>query len=228
MKAEANQPLEPDYDPNMGGVGLLTWDQFDRFTRAVNDARNHVPWWRIAGHIRAGDADEMRTRSNDPTIPLPATWLAAEEITNLLHEINYWPTLEAVAKFGHEFALLLTREVETAMHKWPMSDRPHRVRFLRCRACELATLKYFPPREGGADMEIRCTNRECRAIEDPRNFAHDAALIMEEYEIAKRRVGNRKRRPRESEPVETDNLFMGQGGAGEDVEAGTNVVALSA
>jgi len=180
------------YDPNAGGVGLLTWDQYERFTRAVDDAQKHVPWWRIAGNITSGDPDEHRTRSSDPKIPLPATWLAAEEITNLLEEINQWSTLEDVAKFGHEFALQLTREVETAMHKWPISDRPHKVRHLQCRTCQRPTLKYYPPRIAGGDITVRCTESDCRAIEDPRMFEHDALLIVLEAERAKT-LGNGRR-----------------------------------
>jgi len=140
--------MEADYDPHAGGVGFLTFDEYDRLVRAVGHARTHVPWWRIAGHIRLGDAEEHKSRSSDPMIPLPATWLAAEEIGNLLLELNSVPTLEDAAKQLPEIAMTLTREVETAMAKWPMSDRPHKVRYLRCRACQQQTLKYFPPKQG--------------------------------------------------------------------------------
>jgi hypothetical protein len=199
--------LTYEIDPNEGSVGLLTVAEFDRFTRAITNARKHVAWWRIAGHIKSGDDDELRARSNEPTIPLYATWLAAEEITNLLQEINHWDTPKDVAKFGHEFALLLTREVEIA------EDKPHKVRFLRCRACQQMTLKYYPPRAGGADITVKCTN--CRAVEDPMNFAIDAALIAEENEIAKRRVGSSKRRTRKSGSVDQNGLQVGGRGPSE-------------
>lgn len=219
---------ELTYDPAAGTVGLLTYPEYERFTRAVTDALKHIPWWRIAGQLSAGDADEYKPRSSDPTIPLPATWLAAEEISNLLQEINHWETLEDVARFGHEFALTITREVETAMHKWPMEDRPHKVQFLRCRECQQVSLKYYPPKSAGSDMTIKCTNPNCRAIEDPRNFAHDAALIQEENEIAKRRLGDRKRRTSKSEPHETDGVLVGAAGEGEDDATRANVVAVPA
>lgn len=226
--------LPTDYDPHTAGIGYLTWDEWARFTRAVHNARTHVTWWRIAGHIKTSDSDELRTRSSDPTIPLPPTWLAAEEITNLLQEINHWPTLEDVAHHGPEFAVALTREVETAMHKWPLSDRPHKVQFLRCCTCQQATLKYYPPQptdpgnpdsitvpartpdtpEGFTavadilDVTVKCTN--CHTVEDSKNFAHDAALIQQENEIAKqRRLGDRGRRRRKSEPDNTDGVQVG-------------------
>jgi hypothetical protein len=227
-------------DPMHGFIGLLTWDEFDKFTRAIDNARTHIGWWRIAGHLRARDSDELHVRSADPTIPLPGTWLAAEEISNLLQEINQWETLEDVAKFGHEFALLITREVETAMAKWPMSDRPHKVKFLRCRVCQLVTLKYYPPKlttpshrdampvtvydpatrhEGVTvtdviDVTVKCTN--CHAVEDSANFSIDAALIHQENEIAKQRLGNGKRRASEGEPGSVDGVPVGGGGEGED------------
>lgn len=245
---DADLVLETEDD----SVGYLTGAEFDSFTRAIGNARTHIAWWRIAGHLKGGDSDELRVRSSDPLIPLPATWLAAEEISNLLQEINHLPTLEDVALQMHEFALLITREVETAMHKWPMSDRPHKVKFLRCRACQLVTLKYHPPKsttpshrdamtvpvydrnapEGFRavtdiiDVMVKCTN--CGAVEDSKNFSIDAALIHEENEIAKRRVGKGKRSTAESEPGQVDGVQVGGGGEGEDDASGADSVVVSA
>lgn len=212
MRAESNQFTEPDYDPDKGGVGFLTWDKFDRLGRAVNDARSHVPWWRVAGHIRVGDEDEARSRSSDPMIPLPATWLAAEEITRLLGELNRWHTLEEAVNTleGQFFAELVTREVETAMAKWPMEDKPHKVRYLRCRACQQQSLKYYPPRVGGGDITVKCTDKTCRAVEDPRMFERDALLIRLEAERGgSRRVGDGDRGTGPSEQVTDDGVSVG-------------------
>lgn len=252
-----------EYDPAEGGVGYLTWDEFDRLGRAVKNAHKHVAWWRIAGHIKLGDSEEHRPRSSDPTIPLPATWLAAEEISRLLGELNGWPTLEDAANTldGQFFATLLIREVETAMAKWPMSDRPHKVRFLRCRACQQQTLKYYPPNRGerrdadhvfpqmryqdGAvretpepdlrpvlergrtvyipvehpatvgrtallDVTVKCTNPECRAVEDPAMFERDALLIRLEAERGSgKRLDTAGGRPSEGEQIQADDLPVG-------------------
>lgn len=145
---------EPEYDPDAGGVGYLTFDQWDRLTRAWQTAFKHLPWWWVAGHVRGGDADELRSRNREHTLPLPATWLAAHEITRLMQELNQWRHLEDAANDvdGAEFALLLVREVETAAAKWPLSDRSHRVQHFRCQACQQQTLKYLPPNlRGPAD-----------------------------------------------------------------------------
>ena len=231
MRAETNQFAEPEYDPNAGGVGYLTWDQFDRLTRAVNDARSHVPWWRVAGHIRVGDEDEARSRSSDHTIPLPATWLAAEEISRLLGELNRWQTLEQAVNTleGQFFAELLTREVETAMAKWPMEDKPHKVRYLRCRVCQQQSLKYYPPRAGGGDITVKCTDATCKAVEDPRMFERDALLIRLEAErAADKRVDSSRGRTRKGRQIESDDLSVGEGTAGEDDPTEAEAVAVSA
>lgn len=258
MRAETNQSLEADYDPLAGGVGFLTFDEYDRLVRAVGHARTHVAWWRIAGHIRLGDAEEHKPRASDPMIPLPATWLAAEEISNLLLEINTVPTLEDAAKRLPEIAMTLTREVETAMAKWPMSDRPHKVRYLRCRACQQQTLKYFPPNLSGPvdaqrveaqarygagavrplaqadvrptlergktvyvaverpatvgtvsllDVTVKCTNKECGAVEDHVMFERDALLIEQEAKRGSRgRMGDGDRGTSPSEQVSGDGV----------------------
>lgn len=141
---------ETVYDPDAGGIGYLTWDQWDRLQRAWVTAHKHLPWWWVAGHIRSGDADELRRRSAELPLGLPATWLAAWEITRLMQELNRWPELEDAANDtdGAELALLLIREVQTAAAKWPIADKPHQVRYMRCQACDLATLRYLPPNAG--------------------------------------------------------------------------------
>lgn len=138
-----------EYDPDAGGVGYLTWDEFDRLTKAWVTAIKHLPWWWVAGQIRSGDVDEMHHRSTEPSLPIPATWLAAHEITRLMQELNQWRELEDAAHddFGAELAKLLIKEVETAAAKWPISDRSHRVQHFRCQACQQLTLKYLPPND---------------------------------------------------------------------------------
>ena len=138
-----------EYDPDAGGVGYLTWDEWDNLTKGWVTAIKHLPWWWVAGHIRGGDADELRIRSTEHPLPIPATWLAADEITRLMQELNQWPELEDAAHdiYGADIVKLLTREVQTAAAKWPISDRSHKVRHFRCQACQQLTLKYLPPND---------------------------------------------------------------------------------
>lgn len=216
-----------EYDPNAGGVGYLTWAEFDRFRNAVDNARQYVPWLRVAGYIKIGaDPDEWFNKTShrvNMPLGLPPAWLAAEEITSLLGEINQWPDLEDVAKKGSEFALLLTREVETAMARWPMSDRAHAVKFFRCQACNQMTLRYYPPRfvgEALIDSVVKCTDKTCRAIVDETMFTRMAVIAeMEEKEKRERvkRLASGKRSAGESEPESGDDLPVDSAGTGEDV-----------
>lgn len=183
---------DPEYDPASGSVGYLTWNEFDRFRRADDNARKYVPWLRVAGYLKSGsDPDEFRGRSvmSHPPLGLPSTWLAAEEITRLSYEINAWPTHEAIAHDleGSELALLFTREVETAAAKWPIADRPRSVKFFRCTSCQQPTLRYYPPSLDGVyvrDSAVKCSNRECRAVIDEQMFMRMA--LIEEAEARAR------------------------------------------
>lgn len=202
--------LPAPQDPADGMVGYMTWKDFDRLRWAVTNALKHVAWWRVAGHIRSGDPDEGRRhqkRSTSAPLPLPAPWLAAHEITRLLEELNRFPDLEDAANDmeGYALARLLIREVETACAKWPIDDRPHRVRFFRCLACDRQSLKYFPPkvgnREGISRVEVayriadgtvttvdlmnttvRCTEKDCGAVLDETMWRRAVAMVEAEWE----------------------------------------------
>jgi len=186
--------VRTDIDPADGYVGLMTWDQFNRLERAVNNAIKHVPWWRVCGHIRNSAAEELErvSSSNSYPLPLPAPWLAAEEIKRLLEQLNKWPELSDAANDddGVYFAELLIREVETAMARWPISDRPHKVQHVRCFACDMLTLRYYPPTFANGqllDTTVKCTNKECGAVMDETLWGRAVALIeAENAERAKR------------------------------------------
>jgi len=204
-------------------VGYLTWEQFERLRYAVNDSRALVPWLRIAGYIRGGDTDELRHRSSDRPLGLPPTWLAAEEITRLLNELNQYHELEDAAndEYGAWVAQELTREVGTAAHKWPLEDRPHNIRHLRCVACAMLTLRYQPPRTGGETVTVSC--RSCNHRMDEQGFA--AAVALVEAEANERRLGDRRGSRRKDAAVEADDLPVGIGWESADYEARAGAVA---
>lgn len=232
-----------EYDPNAGTIGYLTYDQWDRFVKAWQTAYKHLPWWWVAGHVRGGDVDELRRRGSENPLPLPATWLAAHEVTRLMNELNAWPELEDAAKTqdGAELILLLTREVETAAARWPYSDRTHRVGYFRCEACQQLTLKYFPPnpakrpdaptvdvqirgRDGALrpvellDVVVRCTDRSCNAVMGSARFEVAVKLIEWEHEQekanAKRRLDTPGRSAGTGGSIESDDLAVGEIGEG--------------
>jgi len=181
--------VRTDIDPADGYVGLMTWDQFNRLERAVNNAIKHVPWWRVCGNIRNTASEELERVSSSSSypLPLPAPWLAAEEIKRLLEQLNQWPELSDAANDddGVYFAELLIREVETAMARWPISDRSHKVRYINCFSCDMETLRYFPPTIVGdqlLDTTVRCTNRACGVVMDETLWGRAVALIEAENE----------------------------------------------
>ena len=190
------------------GIGYMPWNDFERLRKAVETARRYMPWLRVAGYLKSGaDPDEFRgTHAKASNIPLglPATWLAAEEISRLLGEINGWPELEDAARdqFGAYLCGLLTREVETAAAKWPMEEKPRAVQFFRCIACDQLTLRYFPPSLDGrelVDSIVRCTNRDCRAVVSELMFMRMAVLIEAEHKAKTTKAGPRNMKEQNDE-----------------------------
>lgn len=148
-------------------VGYLTWEEFVRFGRAVHNSQKVVPWFRVAGYIK-GAQEEVRAPSSNHPLGIPPTWLAAEEITRLSRELRYWANLEDVANddIGAMTARDFTREVETAMARWPIEDKPHRVEHVRCQVCVGETIRWSPPQFDGDRTRIVCTECGHRVTDD--------------------------------------------------------------
>lgn len=170
-------------------VGYMTWEEFDRFRRAVFKSQQVVPWFRVAGYIK-GAAEEVRSPSSNHPLGLPPTWLAAEEITRLSHELRYWADLEDIANddFGITIARQFTREVETALARWPIEDKPHKVRHVRCQECAGETIRYRPPQHDGDNVHIACT--ECAAELTEDKFTELMELLIAE---GKKHIGGTRR-----------------------------------
>lgn len=193
------------------GIGYYTFDQFTRLQRAVNTSRNLIPWLRVAGYVRGAQSERV-TSSRDGHINLPPTWVAAEEISRLLTEMNQWPELEDVVndEFGAWVAWEFVRETETANARWAIEDRPHRVQHMRCGACNALTLRYHPPRHAEDTVIVRCTDPTCRTVMDEAMFAFAAHLIEEENKEREQRRLDQARRRRGPRPtVPPDDLPVG-------------------
>jgi len=172
------------HDHPEGGVGYLTWEQFDNFQAAVHQALIVVPWLYAAGYIK-GEINEIRSPSMDHPLGLPPTWIAADEINRLSVELRHWPNLEDVANddFGASIARQFTREVETACARWPITDQPRAVQYVRCQGCSGETIRYSPPRFGGDPERIVCT--ECGRTYTSDELTELIELVTEEM----KRVG---------------------------------------
>lgn len=216
------------------GIGYLTYEQFDRFRWAVDDAAKLVPWLRVAGYVVSGEVDVRIQSSSGRPLGLPPTWLAAEEISQLLSELNQWPELEDAAKYGAEIAWQFTREVETAKARWPFEDRARPVRHMRCQACDQLTLRYNPPEKAGEQIILRCRDRACGAVMDEAMFGFATKIILHENEMAEkrrreaeraRRLGNNRRGRGNGQQVEADGVPVGLRRSNSDDEAAESFVA---
>ena len=174
------------------GVGYLTWEEFERFRVAVHQSLIVVPWFRVAGHIK-GQQPEVRSASSHYPLGLHPTWLAAEEISRLSIELRHWPNLEDAASddYGRTIAMQFTREVETALHKWPIEDKPHKVRHLRCQKCAGETIAYNPPKFDGDNVRIVCT--ECDHPLTEEEFKVLAELVAAEIQRTEKSIGRTRR-----------------------------------
>ena len=174
-------------------VGYMTWEAFDRFRRAVHQAQIVVPWFRVAGYVRNAVANDRINSSVDHPLGLPPTWLAAEEISRLSGELRYWDYLEDVANdlYGQNIALQFTREVETAMHRWPIEDKPHRVRHVRCQQCAAETIRYEPPQFEGDETKIACT--ECGRKYGDDELKELVELVTAEMKRTENAIGGARR-----------------------------------
>lgn len=203
------------------GVGYLDWRQWQRFEWAVHNAVKLVPWLRVAGYVRGGEADVRVSSTSDRPLGLPPTWIAAEEISRLLNELNGWPELADAAndQWGAEVAIMLTREVETARAKWPYEDKPHSIRHMRCAGCHMLTLRYEPPRHDGDAIRVHC--RDCGHQMDDDAFGLATALIEKEHSdrAEQERLGKRERSRRNGGTITANHLPVGISGPGANYPA---------
>lgn len=143
------------------GVGYLDMREFNKARWAFEQSHPASPfmlWLRDAGHVSFTVEDVRVSGSNDQAIPIPATKLAWEEITRISTELNQWPGVEEAAcdKFGASLLLDLGREVGTAWARWPMEDKPRKIRELICGECEQMSLVVMPPRFEGDESIVKC------------------------------------------------------------------------
>ena len=144
------------------GVGYLDMREYNRARWAYEQSHPtsaFMRWLLEAGNVSFSVDDGGAAPSSEPTIPIPATKLAHDEIARISLELNKWPGVDEAAhdKFGASLLIDLGREVSTAMHKWPMEDKPRRIQELMCGECEQFTLTVRPPRWEGDHSIVTCT-----------------------------------------------------------------------
>lgn len=190
MDSQANGATMTDH----GDVGYLTWDEFERFRKAVDLAVIVIPWFRVAGYIK-GQQEEVRAASSNYPLGLPPTWIAAEAIAGLSQELRHWDYIEDIANddYGRTVAMDFTREVETALARWPIEDKPHKVRHVRCQKCVGETIKYTPPAFNGDKIHIACTEPECGNELTEEEFKTLVELVTAENKRMEKHIGSARR-----------------------------------
>ena len=164
------------------GVGYLDARDYSRFVWAWEKAPRLASWLYSAGKLNSVAETDIRVDSSSaPGTPLESTWLAADEITSHLHALNRFPdeTAAAMDIEGHRHAAELGKCVSIADRRWPMEERPHPIRHMRCGGCEKLTLTYRPPRFQYDTVIVDCM---CgyRLTEDEWSWA----TLMVEAELA--------------------------------------------
>lgn len=140
-------------------VGYLEMRDFNRFVWAWAEGARITTWLYSAGNLNSTSETDVRVDSSTTaSINLPATWLAADEISRLLQQLNRFPTPEDAAndKIGASLAIDLGKAVATADYRWPREEKPHYVHHMACGGCEQLTLTFRPPRWAGDKIKVDC------------------------------------------------------------------------
>ena len=166
------------------GVGYLEMRDFNRFVWAWAEGARITSWLYSAGNLNSTSETDVRVDSSTAaSINLPATWLAADEISRLLQQLNRFPTPEDAAndKIGASLAIDLGKAVATADYRWPREEKPHKVTYMRCGGCEMLTLKFRPPRWHGDFIKVDCS---CGYELSEEEWTWAAQIVMAEMEAA--------------------------------------------
>ena len=178
-----------------GRVGYLEYSEWKRARWAYDYADTFLQWLWSAGNVNFNVPDIRVDSSGTTGIGIPATTLAADEIHRIIRELDRWPHLETAArdKFGASLCIDLGREMATAVHRWPMEDKPHKVTSMRCGGCGMLTLTYRPPRWEGDQIRVDCP---CGYVLEDEGLAW--AVTMIEKEERERQLGERGRSSQKS------------------------------
>jgi len=114
-----------------------------------------------------------------PEAPISAVW----GVTSML--IRYVATdrdrLLTMPR-GAEAAVRWVREFQRNDHLFPREEQRRRIRWVKCRTCNLKTLEYKPPLELNEPRVITCTNPACGEVWDPQMVEFDLRVIRQEME----------------------------------------------
>jgi hypothetical protein len=183
--------------PRQAEHGLLCWDCWEKTTEALRIATDMVTHLRSVERAQQQDNAGIRT-SQDGRIPLPTSWLMADEMIMLLgcpapgfpstadvEEVDaitrYWVDGIDLASWvssvhGAEDAVRFYLAIQHAMAQHPMKEYEHQVKTVRCYKCRQLTLWWMPPLMFEDAVQVVCKNKKCGAIVDQAMYEWLAVL----------------------------------------------------
>lgn len=173
---EANDLLLGD-----GRVGYLEHSEWKKARWAYDYADKFLPWLDSAGYVNfTGGGERVDSSSSNP-VGVPATAVAADTIRRLITEIDRWPYMETAAKdkIGASRMIDLGREMASAVHRWPMEEKPRKITVMTCGGCDKLTLASKPPRFPGDKIIISCY---CGYELSPAEYALAMHIILKDIE----------------------------------------------
>jgi hypothetical protein len=201
--------------PRPADRGMLCQHCFEKLDNALNK------FVALVVHLRsidsAGSSDAERVSSSLAwRLPVPQSWLAADELLEVLgaEPIPSTATLDearahaamAVARWGDpETAVSNTigalraieffRRMQTTLHRWPEEESERTMPApLRCQNCHQLTLIRKPAIEYLGSVEVVCPS--CGHVHDWWAFLNDASSLVASVVAAQKAAAQRARRER--------------------------------
>lgn len=114
-----------------------------------------------------------------PEAPIEAVWFVTEILVGYVQgAVERLRTKQ----HGAGEAVRFVREVQRALHAFPLEEKPRAVRHIRCRTCQHESLRWQPPLEHLDPIVIKCANPGCGALWDPQMVDFDIRMLREEIE----------------------------------------------
>jgi hypothetical protein len=114
-----------------------------------------------------------------PDAPIDAVWWVTEILVRYVTDsVDRLRTKH----HGAAEAVRYVHAVQTALHAFPLEEKPRRIRHIRCRTCQHESLQWRPPLEHLDPIVIQCSNPGCGALWDPQMIDFDMRVLREEIE----------------------------------------------
>ena len=208
--------VEGEYgNPRKAVRGMLCFSCWEKARAAVAIVADLIVHLRATERGSTGLSERVAT-SMHPALPIPPSWLAADNIMAALRApaipstanltetaaladsaVDPWRNLEQVVSSvdGAVHAVLLYRHVQTALAGWPTADADRAMpKPLRCTACSQLALWYRAPLEYLDDMIVEC--QACGEKYPWENVVDWTTALLDQHEAEKKAAAKARRKVR--------------------------------